>query len=47
MKAIRFYFSQIGKRCGYLSCTRRGFFPAYSFEKNNRGIWVSCGKVTH
>lgn len=45
MRSLRFYLSQFGKRCGYLECDRKGYLPAYSFEKSNRGLWVSCGKI--
>lgn len=44
MKSIRFYFRNFGKRCGDLSCSRRGWIPAYSFESGNRGLWISCGR---
>lgn len=45
MKTIKFYLNQIGKPCGFLSCKGHGWMPAYSFEKGNRGLWVSCGRV--
>ena len=45
MNNLRFYLEQLGKRCGFITCHRRGWLPAYSFEKGNRGLWVSCGKI--
>lgn len=45
MNAIRFYIEQVGKRCGHIDCKNAGWLPAYSFEKYNRGLWVSCGRI--
>ena len=45
MKSLKFYLNQIGKPCGYVTCNGRGRVPAYSLEKGNRGLWVSCGRI--
>ena len=40
---FRFYFRNVGRRCGVLMCSRRGWLPVVFRESAGLNLWVSCG----
>ena len=46
MKTVKFYIRELGKKCGFASCNRKGFFllPTREGMSGLRfTVWVSCG----
>ena len=40
---LRFYFKNVGRRCGWLECSRRGWLPIVIREGGSFDLWISCG----